>query len=302
MENLERPTQRNSTKIYLLITVVLALLGTNTYLFLKDKESSNRVVTMSDEKTRMATEIDKIEAELDNATTTNIQLTTEMKAEQERARTQINRLRLALSKGQLSKDQFAKAQEEIQELRNIVAKYSAEIEELKNLNANLTVERNELKTVVDSVSYKASNLQKQNEELSNKVKVASYLKTSNISVMAINVKNNGKESAASKASNTDKLRISFSIVENPLARKGMHNIYIRVIDPSGNLVISKNSGTFTAKDEELQYTYQTSIEYTKEGKIYSLDWSNNGDFQKGDYTMLLYSDDYSMGRGSISIR
>lgn len=302
MENLERPTQRNSTKIYLLITVVLALLGTNTYLFLKDKESSNRVVTMSDEKTRMATEIDKIEAELDNATTTNIQLTTEMKAEQERARTQINRLRLALSKGQLSKDQFAKAQEEIQELRNIVAKYSAEIEELKSLNANLTVERNELKTVVDSVSYKASNLQKQNEELSNKVKVASYLKTSNISVMAINVKNNGKESAASKASNTDKLRISFSIVENPLARKGMHNIYIRVIDPSGNLVISKNSGTFTAKDEELQYTYQTSIEYTKEGKIYSLDWSNNGDFQKGDYTMLLYSDDYSMGRGSISIR
>jgi hypothetical protein len=132
--------------------------------------------------------------------------------------------------------------------------------------------------------------------------VASYLKTSNISIMALNVKNNGKESPASKASNTDKLRISFSIVENPLARRGMHNIYIRVIDPSGNLVISKNSGTFTAKDEELQYTYQTSIEYTKEGKIYAIDWSNNGDFQKGDYTMLLYSDDYSMGRGTISIR
>jgi hypothetical protein len=302
MEDLETPTQRDSTKIYLLIAVIVALLGTNTYLFLKDRESSNRVVTMSDEKSRMGTEIDKIEAELDNATNINIQLTAEMKAEQERARKQINRLRLALSKGQLTKDQFAKAQEEIQELRNIVAKYSAEIGELKSLNANLTVERNELKTVVDSVSYKASDLQKQNEELSSKVKLASYLKTSNVSIMAINVKNNGKESPATRASNTDKLRINFSIVENPLARKGIYNIYLRVIDPSGNLIISKSNSTFTSQDEELQYTYKTGIEFTNEGNIYTIDWANSGKFQKGNYTMLLYSDDYAMGKGTISIR
>lgn len=302
MENIEKPVQRDSNKIYFLIAVIIALLGTNTYLFLKDKKSSNQIVSLSDEKTRMETEIDKIEAELDNATNTNIQLTEEMKAEQERARIQIRQLRTALSRGQLTQSQLLKAQEEIKQLRSLVSKYSSEIEELKNLNANLTVERDELKSAVESVSYKASDLEKQNEELSTKVKVASFLKSVNVSIMALNVKNSGKEVSASRANSTDKLRISFSIVQNPLAQKGMHNIYLRIIDPSGNLIISKNNGTFNSEEEELQYTYKTAIEFANDGKTYSIDWSNNGDFQKGNYTILLYSDGYSMGKGAISLK
>lgn len=302
MENLEKPIKRDSNKIYFLIAVIIALLGTNTYLFLKDKKSTNRIVSISDEKTRMETEIDKIEAELDNATNLNLQLTEEMKAEQESARKQIDRLRIALSRGQLTQEELFKAQKEIKELKNLVAKYSSEIEELKNLNANLTVERNELKSAVDSVSFKASDLEKQNEELSTKVKVAAFLKTGNVSIAAINVKNNGKESSASRANSTDKLRVSFSIIQNPLAEKGMHNIYLRVVDPSGNLIISKNNGTFNSEEEELQYTYKTAIEFNNDGKAYSIDWSNSGNFQKGNYTILLYSDGYSMGKGSISLR
>lgn len=302
MENLEKPIQRDSNKIYFLIAVIIALLGTNTYLFLKDKESTDRIVSISDEKTRMETEIDKIEAELDDATSINIKLSEEMQASQENARKQIVRLRAALSKGQLTQAQLLKSQEEIKQLKNLVSKYSFEMEELKNRNANLTVERNELKSAVDSVSYKASDLEKQNEELSMKVKVAASLKSGNVSIMALNVKNNGKENSSSRASGTDKLRINFSIVQNPLAQKGMHNIYLRVVDPSGNLIISKNNSTFNAEEEELQYTYKTAIEFVNDGKIYSIDWANSGNFQKGDYTVLLYSDGYSMGKGSISLR
>lgn len=302
MENLEKPVKRDSNKIYFLIAVIIALLGTNTYLFLKEKQSNKRIVSISDEKTRMETEIDKIEAELDNATSMNIQLTEEMKAEQESARQQIDRLRVALSKGRLTQAQLIRAQDEINQLKNLVAKYSAEIKELKNLNASLTIERNDLKSTVDSVSYKASDLEKQNEELSKKVKVASFLKTGNVTIMAVNVKNNGKETSASRANTTDKLRINFSIVQNPLAQKGMHNIYLRVVDPSGNLIIANNNGTFNSEEEELQYTYKTAIEYANEGKTYSIDWSNNGSFLKGIYTVLLYSDGYSMGKGSISLR
>lgn len=302
MENQEKPVQRDSNKIYFLIAVIIALLGTNIYLFLKDKESSNRIVTISDEKTRMETEIDKIEAELDNANSLNLQLSEEMKAEQERARQQIEKLRAALSNGQLTQAQLIKAQEEIKQLKNLVSKYSAEIEQLKNLNANLTEERDELKTAVDSVSFKAYDLEKENEELSNKVKIASFLKTGNVSIMALNVKSNGREGLASRASNTDKLRINFSIVSNQLAQKGMHNIYLRIIDPSGNLIISKNNGTFSSEDEELQFSYKTAVEFNNDGKMYAIDWSNNDDFQKGNYTVLLYSDGYSMGKGSINLR
>lgn len=302
MENLEKPIQRDSNKIYFLIAVIIALLGTNTYLFLQNKKSAARIVNISDEKTRMETEIDKIEAELDDATSINIQLTEEMQASQEDARKQIERLRAALSKGQLTQKQLLKSQEEIKQLKYLVSRYRSEIEELKNRNANLTVERNELKSAVDSVSFKASDLEKQNEELNIKVKVAASLKSGNVSIMALNVKNNGKENSSSRASSTDKLRINFSIVQNPLAQKGMHNIYLRVIDPSGNLIITKNNGIFNAEEEELQYTYKSAIEFVNDGKTYSIDWSNSSNFQKGNYTVLLYSDGYSMGKGTISLR
>jgi predicted RNase H-like nuclease (RuvC/YqgF family) len=302
MENLEKPIQRDSNKIYFLIAVIIALLGTNTYLFLQNKKSAARIVNISDEKTRMETEIDKIEAELDDATSINIQLTEGMQASQEEARKQIERLRAALSKGQLTQKQLLKSQEEIKQLKYLVSRYRSEIEELKNRNANLTVERNELKSAVDSVSFKASDLEKQNEELNIKVKVAASLKSGNVSIMALNVKNNGKENSSSRASSTDKLRINFSIVQNPLAQKGMHNIYLRVIDPIGNLIIAKNNGIFNAEEEELQYTYKSAIEFVNDGKTYSIDWSNSGNFQKGNYTVLLYSDGYSMGKGTISLR
>lgn len=302
MENLEKPIQRDSNKIYFLIAVIIALLGTNTYLFLQNKKSATRIVNISDEKTRMETELDKIEAELDDANSINIQLTEEMQASQENARKQIERLRAALSKGQLTQKQLLKSQEQIKQLKYLVSRYRSEIEELKNRNANLTVERNELKSAVDSVNFKASDLEKQNEELSKKVKVAASLKTGNVSIIALNVKSNGKENSSSRAANTDKLRINFSIVQNPLAQKGMHNIYLRVIDPIGNLIITKNNGIFNVEEEELQYTYKTAIEFVNDGKIYSIDWSNSGNFQKGNYTLLLYSDGYSMGKGSISLR
>jgi len=302
MENEEQPIRKDSNKIYFLIAVILALLGTNTYLFFKDKKANDRIVTISDEKTRMQTEIDKIEAELDNASSINIRLSEEMKSEQEIARKQIEKLRAALTQGQLTQSQLAKAQEDIKQLKFIVSKYSSEIEALKKLNANLTTERNELRSAVDSVNFVASDLEKQNDELSSKVKAAAALKTSNISVQALNVKNNGKENNASRANTTDKLRISFSLVNNPLGVKGMHNIYLRVIEPSGNLIMTKNNGMFNSDEEELQYTYKTAIEFADDGRTYTIDWANNGNFQRGNYTVLLYSDGYSMGKGSLALR
>lgn len=302
MENQEQPTRKDSNKIYFLIAVILALVGTNIYLVLKDQKANERIVTISDEKTRMQTEIDKIEAELDNVSSMNIKLSEEMKTEQETARKQIEKLRTALRQGQLTQGQLAKAQEEIKLLKIVVSKYSSDIEALKKLNANLTTERNELRSTVDSVSFKASNLEKQNEELSTKVKAAAALKTGNISILALNVKNSGKENTVTRGNTADKLRINFSIVNNPLGVKGLHNIYLRVVDPNGNLIISTNGGMFNADEEELQYTYKTAIEFANDGKTYTLDWANNDNFQKGNYTVILYSDGYSMGKGSLTLK
>ena len=301
-ENLEQQPRKNSNKIYFLVAVILALLGTNAYLFFKEKKSNERIVTISDEKSRMQTEIDKIEAELDNSNSANIKLSEEMQKEQDLARTKIAELRAALKKGQLNQGQLAKAQEDIKQLRYFVTKYTADISELKKENEALTTERNTLRTTVDSVTTKATDLEKVNEELNTKVKAAAALKTGSVSVTSLRVRNSGKETDVTKASTAKKLRVNFSIVNNSIAEKGMHDIYMRIIDPNGNLLISDNGSMFMADDEELQYTYKTAVEFANDGKVYSIDWTNPAEFQKGQYTVILYADGYTMGRGSIALR
>jgi predicted RNase H-like nuclease (RuvC/YqgF family) len=301
-DNLDQQPSRNSNKVYFLVAVILALLGTNAYLFFKEKKSNERIVTISDEKSRMQTEIDKIEAELDNSNSTNIKLSEEMQKEQELARAKITELRAALKKGTLNQGQLAKAQEDIKQLRYFVTKYTADISELTKQNQALTNERNTLLTTVDSVSTKASDLEKANEELNTKVKAAASLKTGNITVIPLRVRSNGKETDVTKASTTKKLRVNFSIVNNSIAEKGLHEIYMRIIDPSGNLLVADNGSMFLADDEELQYTYKTAVEFADDGKVYSVDWTNPTPFLKGNYTVILYADGYTMGRGTVALR
>ena len=129
MENTasEQAPKKDSNKIYFLIVVIVALLGTNAYLFFRDKKANERIVTITDEKSRMEVEIDKIEAELDKATNANIQLTASMQEEQDLARQKISELREQLQKGQLTQSQLAKAKEDVKQLKYFVNKYTADI-------------------------------------------------------------------------------------------------------------------------------------------------------------------------------
>jgi DNA repair exonuclease SbcCD ATPase subunit len=298
----EQAIRKDSNKIYFLVAVILALLGTNAYLFFKDKKANDRIVTISDEKTRMQTEIDKIEAELDIATSNNLKLSDQMLKEQTIAREKIDELRSALKQGQLTQGQLAKAQEEIKQLKYFVSKYATEIDELKKQNQDLTSERNDLLSTVDSVRTKANELEKQNKELNTKVQAAAAIKSANVSIAAFNIRNSGKESMVTRANTTDKLRVNFSLVNNSLAQKGLHTIFLRVIDPSGNLVIANNGGLFVSDDEELQYSYKTAIEFANDGRNYTIDWTDGRSYQKGLYTIILYADGYIMGKGSVTLR
>jgi len=145
-QNDEQTSRKDSNKIYFLIAVILVLLGTNAYLYFKDKKADERIIVITDEKSSMQTEIDKIEAELDQATSSNVKLTKDMQESQDAARKKIADLREQLKKGQITKEELANAQKQIEQLRGFVTKYTVDIEELKNKNAVLTVERDSLKT------------------------------------------------------------------------------------------------------------------------------------------------------------
>lgn len=305
MENTqyEPATRKDSNKVYFLILVIVALLGTNAYLFFKDKKASDKIVTLTDEKSRMEIEIDKIEAELDKANTNNVKLSSEMKENQDLARQKINELREELRKGKLTQGQLAKAQEEVKQLRYFVSKYTSDLAGLQKKNEALISERDSLKTTVANVSEQASRLEQQNSELNSKVKVAAALKSGAINITPVKVRNNGKETEVSRAGSAKKLRISFTIADNPISEKGMHDIFVRIVDPTGNLIVSDNGSLFTADGDDLQYTYKTAIEFDNaQGKVFNIDWTNPSSFQKGTYTVILYSDGYTMGTSKVNLK
>ena len=82
----------------------------------------------------------------------------------------------------------------------------------------------------------------------------------------------------------------------------MHDIYARVIDPTGNLITGSDSGPFNADGQDLQFTYKTSIDFKDDGSGYTIDWINPVAFQKGTYTVLLYADGYTMGKTSFLLK
>lgn len=293
--------KKDTSKIYFLIAVIVALLGTNAYLFFQKNKSDKRIVTVSEERTALQAELEKLELELDQANTTTAHLSDDLKAKEEELKAKIAQLRVALNKGQLTARELEKAKEDVTQLRYFVTKYTKDIEALEQKNAVLTSERDSLRSEVDNVSRVAQNLSKANDSLNVKVREGAALKTSSIEIASFKVKSNGKETQVTRANTAQKIKVAFTINPNPIATKGMHDIYMRIIDPAGNLIIGEG-GIFNANNQEFQYTYKTAVEYNGETKSYILDWTNRVPFESGTYSVILYADGATMGRGSFSLK
>lgn len=303
MENQQtQEPKKNSNVIYFLVVVIVALLGTDVYLYMKKNNSDLKVVYQNDEKTRLQTELDSLEAQIEQVNSGKTKMSAELQAKNDSLKSKIKVLRGELAKGKLTAAELSKAQEDVKQLRYFVTKYTADIDELKKENVSLTTERDTLKTNLTSVSEKATNLEKQNQDLDSKVKVASALKVATTSVVGYKVKKNGKETDETKAKNVNKLKINFTVASNAIAAKGSHDIYIRIIDPTGNLITGADAGTFNADSQDLQYTYKTSIDFKDDGVNYTVDWTYASPFQKGTYTVLLYADGYTMGKTSVTFK
>jgi predicted nuclease with TOPRIM domain len=301
--NSEQTSKKNSNVIYFLIIVVVALLGTDVYLYMAKKKDVAKIVNQSeDEKHRLQTELDSLEAQIEQVNTGKAKLTAEMQARTDSLQSKIVVLKRALAKGQLSVSELKKAQEDIKQLRYFVTKYTADIEELRQMNASLTTERDTLKNQVATVSQKATTLEQQNQELNSKVKVASALKMGAAEVVAYKIKGSGKEVDVNKAGPAKKIKVNFTIASNAVAEKGMHDIYMRIIDPAGNLMVLSDTDVFTADGQELQFTYKTAIDYQDDGTTYTIDWLNPNKFVKGTYSVLLYADGYTMGKTAFTLK
>ncbi|MFB2120457.1 hypothetical protein [Parapedobacter sp. 2B3] len=301
-ESVPEESRRDSTKIYFFVVAIAALLATNVYFYVKYKSTDDKVYELTEEKVSMEAEIDRIEAELDRLTDQNIELNAALKGAQDSVRSTIATLRAELAKSNLTREQLGKAQQEINQLKQQASNYIQEVEQLRNRNAQLISERDELKQAVSSSSDRLAELEAERTDLVDMVKLASAIKVSSISVNGARQRNNDRESVETRARRVDKFRINFTLADNPLAAVGEHDIYMRVIDPNGNLVTTEDRGLFEVDGRQMQYTYKTKISFENDGAAYTLQWADARGFQKGTYTILLYADNAVMGQSSVVLK
>lgn len=295
--------KKNPVKIYFFFIAIAILIATNLYYVFEYKNLGNKVELLGSEKYRLQAEVDRIEAELNRLIQDNPTISQALMDNQMEARSQISNLRFRLSSGEVNDEEIDIVRFEVQNLRFLVDEYNADIENLKKENLKLSNERDRLRVSVNSANKQVDQLTEENILLQEKVETASGLKISDITLNSIQLRGRDREKVEARAKRVDLIRINFDIVDNPLAIKGIHDVFLRIIDPNGNL-LTFDDGTFTANEKTMQYTYKTSIEFLNDGKRYSLDWQpkDSSNFQKGIYTVVLYADGFTMGRGSITLK
>ncbi len=180
--------KRNSNIIYFLIVVVLALLATDVYLYLQKNKSDKIVVTQGDERTRLQTELDSLEAQIEQVNVSKTKMSVEMQAKNDLLQQKINILRKELAKGKLTQAELDKAKDDIRQLSYSVTTYTAQIDSLKKQNTSLAIERDTLKTRVRTAVQKDSVLSKQNADLGAKVKTGSAIKLAEANIVAYKIK------------------------------------------------------------------------------------------------------------------
>lgn len=297
---IEKP--RPSSKIYFFIIAIAALLATNVYYAIRYKNLGNQVEVLSSQKNQLEIEIDRIEAELNRVTGENIDLAANFKLEHDSARLLIEDLRNKINKdAEIKQEELLRAQQEIQKLRVLVAKYSNDLENLRKENDLLSNERDQLKESVNTVNKRANSLEEDKAKLQEMIKMASHLKISEMNINALRVRSGDRLNTESKALRVDRLQINFTLADNTLTKVGKHNIYLRITEPSGNLIT--NGNVFKVNNEEIQYTDMKEIDFENDGKQYTIDWSpNDYKFKKGTYTIILYTNDSTMGRSTITLK
>lgn len=194
--------------------------------------------------------------------------------------------------------------EEIARLRSENTELSTQNQTLTSEVNTLTTIKSELETEKTALSDSVNNYSLRNRELSDKVTLAAALKATNIGINAINSRGRERDGGDYKARRIDKIKVSFKLIENPLTKKENKTVYMRLVDPAGNVVsdMATGSGSFNFGGKETVYTAKQTIFYDNTGQTVDFIYSRGAAYEAGNYTVELYSEDFRIGQTSFTVK
>jgi cell division protein FtsB len=288
----EQPKKKSAPIAMIFTTVILA--AALIFLVVTYFDQKNKMVEM---KTVLEQEKDSLQNELklmvhgyDTLKTDNDTLMANLQKEKKRI---VQLLAIDASNIQLIK----KYRAEIGTMREIMKGYIVQIDSLNSLNQQLVAENVGIKQQITEVQNTNVELTKAKEELTSKVTVAAVIQAKDINAVTLNK----KRKETTRLNNIDKLRICFTLRENPIAAPGEKEVFMRVIRPDSLVIATSQDNLFDFNGNKLVYSASRLVDYMNQDIEMCIFLDNSGDFVVGTYSVELYLENNIIGRTTFAL-
>ena len=288
----EQPKKKSAPIAMIFTTVILA--AALIFLVVMYFDQKNKMIDM---ETVLTQEKDSLQNELrlmvhgyDTLKTDNDSLMANLQREKKRI---VQLLQVEASNVQLIK----KYRAEIGTMREIMKGYIVQIDSLNTINQQLVAENIGIKQQITEVQSTNVELTKAKEELTSKVVVASIIQAKDINAVTLNQ----KRKETTRINNIDKLRICFTLRENPIATPGEKEVFMRVIRPDSLVITTSPDNLFDFNGNKLVYSASRLVDYMNQDIEMCIFLDNTGDFIIGTYSVELYLESNIIGRTTFAL-
>jgi len=289
----EELANKKSNPVGMIATAII-LAGALIFLIFIYFGQKSRMVEMetvlTQEKDSLANELKRMVVGYDTLKSNNDSLNANIEKEKNRV---IKLLSVNASNIQLIK----KYKNEISTMREIMKSYIVQIDSLNTRNQILVAENSEIHQQINQVRNTNTQLSKVKEELTSKVEIASVIQAKDIIAVSLNK----KRKETTRLNMLDKLRICFTLRENPLAKPGSKEVYMRVIRPDSLIITTSPDNLFEYKGSKIIYSATRTIDYMNQDIEACIFLDNTGDFIVGNYSVELYLEDNIIGRTNFML-
>lgn len=298
--------KKDNKGIFIIIIALLALgNGAFAWLWMQERGRANSEVII---KEQVIVERDNVKTDLLDLQEQYATLQTNDKALQAELDAKRAEIATLLEEAEKHKDDasiIAKLRKETASLRKIMKHYIFEIDSLNTLNKTIMAENERISGDLSSEKNKTNQLSSEKASLQKTVNMASVLKANTPKAYGIKFKSGGtKESETDKASKVERIKVSFMLGENKVAKSGSKPIYVRIVSPDGKEITKSadEMNMFSYNGSRGYFAAMKEVDYRNEAlQVDILCPSANG-FIPGKYLIDIACDDVIIGQTNVSLK
>jgi len=284
---------------YIILGVLFILLVIIAVMYFDQRRKTDKIIAQMTqttiEKENLTHELDGLLVEYESIKTDNDSLNVQMKIEQEKIKQMLEEVKLVKA---TNVSLIAKYKKELSTLRKIMRGYIVQIDSLNTLNIQLMDENVKVKNQYNQVQTEYESLSEKTDLLSDKVQIASVIQTENLEFVAIN--KNSKP--VTKAKKVKKFKVCMTLDENPIAKPGLRDVYVRISNPEELVLASSSEDLFNYNNEQIVYSAMRQVDYQNVDLDLCIYWDNNQDLLSGIYLIDVFTGGVQIGTANLKLK